>query len=350
LDDQNKEKREVTIRDVAELAGVSNATVGRVIGGYGNVTEKTIGKVLDAAKRLNYHPNAVAQSMKKKNTNTIGLIIANIQNPYFSAIVRAVDDTAVKYGWNVVIGNTDEDASKELSLLKTFYEKRLDGILISTAFNNDKKTDKLPEHLYQGAIPIVALDREIEGMELPVVKANHFTAAYQAVDHLIKLGHQRIGVIASGISITKQRIDGYKQALQDNGIPFDDSLIVDNVGGSTASINEGFHAARELMKEAANRPSAVIALSNLSTMGALLAFEELGLNIPEDVAVIGWDDFVLAPILKTPLTVVNQPVYEIGSLATEKLYQIINQDYDAQNRVTMLDTNLIIRKSCGYRG
>jgi DNA-binding LacI/PurR family transcriptional regulator len=352
IEDINNNK-EVTIRDVANLAGVSVATAGRVLGGYGSVSSKATYSVKEAAEKLNYVPNSIAQSMKKKNTMTVGLIIANISNPYFSSIARLVEEILSKAGYNLIICNTDEDEEKELSYLKTLHEKRVDGLMIASAIKTSEFRKGELLKVYQNSIPTIIIDREIPGLDLPTVASDNFRGAYEATTHLIKMGHKEIGIIGSNISTLFRRVEGYKQAMNDNHLHIHDHFIsnkmYDNI--SPGDISEGIFATREILKDSKTRPTALLPLNNLLTTGALIAIDEMGLKIPEDVALIGWDDFDLAPLLKPPITVVKQSYYNIANIATNRLLDLIsnsNLGLGADKKVT-LSTELIVRGSCGSK-
>jgi DNA-binding LacI/PurR family transcriptional regulator len=347
------EKKELTIRDVAHLAGVSTATAGRVLGGYGSASKKTAKAVMEAAEKLNYIPNAIAQSMKKKNTYTIGLVIANIANPFFSAIARSVEVYLAKKGYHMIICNTDEDLDREISYIKTLYEKRIDGIIIASALKGPEMSKSEINRIYNGTIPTIILDREIPGLGLPIVTSDHYNGAYQATLHLIKRGHKRIGVIGTTISTLNERVQGYLQALEDHHLPFDGFLISDkgirNI--QAGDIREGYNGAIEMLSDEARRPTAIFALNNLLAVGVLQAIQELGLVIPDDIAVIGWDDFELAPLLKPPLTVVKQNTSLIAQLTASKLLELISgtENHSKQENKTILSTELIVRGSSGQR-
>lgn len=345
--------KQYTIRDVADLAGVSTATVGRVIGGYGSVSKKTVKVVTEAVEKLNYIPNGVAQSMKKKNTNTIGLIIANICNPYFSAIARVMEEILVKKGYNMIICNTDENMEREISYIKTLYEKRIDGIMIASALKGFEKSPEDINRIYKGHIPTIIIDREISGLDLPTVTSDNFRGAYDATSHLIRLGHTRIGVIGSTISTLYQRVEGYKKALSDNNLQLDDFLIASNgfENINAGDVNEGLYTAKAMLEDPKLRPTAIIALNSLLTTGTLLAINELGLKIPDDIAIIGWDDFELAPLLNPPLTVVKQSDYNIANIACNRMLQLINnpEEVSSKENKVVLATELVIRKSCGNK-
>lgn len=348
----NRNNKDYTIRDVARVAGVSVATAGRVIGGYGSVSAKSVQAVMEAVKKLNYIPNGVAQSMKKKNTKTIGLVIANIANPYFSSIARLVEEFLVQEGYNMIICNTDEDSDREASYLKTLYEKRIDGLMIASALKESEKSREEIDRIYRGSIPTIIIDREIPYLDFPAVTSDNFKGAYDATSHLIKLGHKRIGVIGANISTLFRRVEGYKQALIDHFLVPEDYLIASDRSPNVkpGDIKEGIEATKRLLQNPHNRPTAIIALNNLLTTGALLAIDEMGLKIPDDVALIGWDDFDLAPLLKPPITVVKQSSFNIAHIACSRLLELIsNPDRVFADQNVVLATELIIRGSCGYK-
>jgi LacI family transcriptional regulator len=349
---ETQTSKDYTIRDVAKEAGVSVATAGRVIGGYGSVSKQSVIAVREAVTKLNYIPNGVAQSMKKKNTKTIGLVIANICNPYFSSIARLVEDFLVKEGYNMIICNTDEDSEREFSYLRTLHEKRIDGLMIASALKNSEKTQEEIDRIYRGSIPTIIIDREIPSLDLPTVTSDNFRGAYDATSHLIRQGHKKIGVIGANISTLFRRVDGFKEAMKDNGLS-EDYLVASetNLNIKPGDISEGIKATKELLMDPDSRPTAIFALNNLLTTGALLAIQEMDLKIPEDIALIGWDDFDLAPLLKPPITVVRQSSYNIAHIAVNRLLELIanpDQGFGAEKKV-ILATELVVRGSCGYK-
>lgn len=348
---QEVSTKEYTIRDVANLAGVSTATAGRVLGGYGSASKKTMRAVLEAAEKLNYIPNAIAQSMKKKNTYTIGLLVANIVNPFYSNIARALEEHLMKQGYNMIICNTDEDVEREISYLRTLYEKRIDGIIIATVLKGTEMSREEVNRIYNGSIPTIILDREISGLDLPTVTSDNFGGAYEATSHLIRLGHTRIGIIGTAISTLSKRVEGYKKALEDHNIPFRESLIADKdlTNIQVGEVKEGYNKTITMLTKNRKKPTAIFALNNLLTFGVLLAIQDLGLSIPKDIAIIGWDDFDLAPLLKPPLTVVRQNPINIAGFTANWLLDLINKAgmQDASDRKIMLSTQLVVRGSCG---
>lgn len=341
----------ITIKDVGKHAGVSPATVGRVVGGYGQVSEETRRRVLEAVKKLDYHPNGIAQSMKGKQIRSIGLIVSDICNPFFGTIVRAVEDTLVKYGYNLIVCNTDDKIEKEIQYIQTLSQNRIDGVLACTACEIGKPVSRSIKKFYVN-IPSILIDRSSDEINVPVVQADNFGGAYEAVVHLLRLGHRKIGVIAGGsiVSSIHQRVKGYMKALSDFGVELDESWVQI---GQLLGVEGGMSGAKTLLSLPRDRrPTAILGLNNLMTIGALLAFDAAGLSIPGDMAVIGWDDFDLAKLLSPALTVVTQPTYSIGTISAERMVDRLQHpqnDLKERESKIVLKTELVIRESCGYR-
>jgi LacI family transcriptional regulator len=350
-DTRNTElNKQVTIKDIAKKAGVSQATVGRVIGSYGSVSLKAKEKVLKVVKELNYVPNSIAQSMKNKRTKTIGVVVGRFGNPFFSEIVNAIEVAGAKLGYNVIISNTDEDPRKELECLKTLYSKQIDGIILATTLSPDVVLDETRKKFYSGSIPTVYIDRELPFLnELCVLTDNYF-GAYKATEYLIKKGHRNIGIIAGTKTSTMfRRVEGYKRALIDHNIePQEDYIRF----GDKATVEEGRQFTSELLTNNTEM-TALFALNNQLCTGMLKTINEMNLSFPTDISVIGWDDFELAQIVNPPLTMVTQDTEKIGTVATEKLIEIINSKDDESNalgeRRIVFNAHLIIRESCADR-
>lgn len=335
-------KQNVTIKDIARKAGTSVATAGRALGGYGKVSQKTRDKVLAAAREHNFQPNMFARSLKGKATNTIGLMIANVRVPFFSLLVRAVEDAAIEKGFSVFVCNIDDDREKECNYLSLLRSKRVDGIIVCSAFTSRDEMRGKVAHLYEQEVPTVFLDRRVEGVKRPAVQIDNLNGSVMAVEHLLSLGHERIGLATHEptIDTIAKRIQGYKQALSNRGIAVDPSLIA--VRG-LHSLQDGFDTTRALMGRK-NRPTALLTINALMTFGALAAIKELGLRIPEDVSLIGWDDFELASVMTPAISVLSQPTYSLGSIATNMLFDMINNRGEPESIV--LTPQLVSRDSC----
>lgn len=330
----------VTIKDVAQRAGVSTATAARVVGSYGYASQEARRKVLQAVEELGYQPDAVARSMVTKSTRTLGLVVTDIENPFFARAARGVTDVAQKHGYTVLLANTDEDVEKERQVLQVLQEKRVEGLILVPA------STRQGEHvskLQQRRLPVVLLDRWVRGLAVDVVMADNAGGAYQAVAHLIKLGHRRIGVVTDNLDIASsfERLEGYRRALADHGLPIDESLIL--VGKYTQE--DAYAKTAELLARR-ERLSALFTTNNFMTIGAFKAIKDAGLRIPDDIALVGFDDMDWTTLGHPQLTTVAQPVYELGRTAAELVIQRIGSLGDAAREIR-LKTQFIVRESCG---
>ena len=307
-----------TIKDVAKRAGVSVATVSYVINGTRNVAPETAARVRAAMEELSYHPNAVAQSLRTRTTHVIGAVISDISNPFFATLIRGAEDCARENGYSLLICNTSEKLENELVYLQLLSRKRVDGMIIAPTGKNDG----LIKDLIERGMQIVFIDRKVEGVAAPAVLSENEEGAYQATRYLIEQGHRKIGIVLGlpHVSTTTERLHGYERALAEAGIAADPSLIV--YGHSQV---EGARKASVTLLDRADRPSAVFATNNLMTIGLMMAIHDLDLRCPQDVSVIGFDDFDWAAAFNPPLTTVAQDPYLIGEKAVEILFANLNQ-------------------------
>ena len=307
-----------TIKDVAKRAGVSVATVSYVINGTRNVAPETAARVRAAMEELSYHPNAVAQSLRTRTTHVIGAVISDISNPFFATLIRGAEDCARENGYSLLICNTSEKLENELVYLQLLSRKRVDGMIIAPTGKNDG----LIKDLIERGMQIVFIDRKVEGVAAPAVLSENEEGAYQATRYLIEQGHRKIGIVLGlpHVSTTTERLHGYERALAEAGIAADPSLIV--YGHSQV---EGARKASVTLLDRADRPSAVFATNNLMTIGLMMAIHDLELRCPQDVSVIGFDDFDWAAAFNPPLTTVAQDPYLIGERAVEILFANLNQ-------------------------
>ena len=332
-----------TIKDVAEKAGVSTSTVSHVINKTRYVSPELTEKVKEAMEQLDYHsPNAIARGLKTKQTFTLGLIVSDITNLFSPIIARGLEDVASENGYDVIVSNTDELLEKEKAQIDSLIEERVDGIVIAPTGKSDEKFSLLKSQ----DIPFVFVDRYVNSVEADLVASKNEEGGYQATEYLIENGHGRIGIVLGLESITssKERFEGYRNALQDNGICIDEQLIV----RGDYRLQGGKQSTKQLMN-LDNPPTAIFATNAMSNLGALKAIKELGLNCPEDVSLIGFDDFNWVEIFDPPLTVMAQKPhkigYEAGKLLLERLHQKNVQEYKS----IRLNTELIERKSVAKR-
>ena len=328
-----------TVQDVARRAGVSAATVSYVLNGTRYVSEELRERVLRAVRELDYEPNAAARTLRSNRSYTIGLILPDLRNPFFTETVRGIEAVAQSRGYYVILANTDEDPAREATLLRILRAKHVDGLILAPAGGAHQGL----EQLLQAQFPLVFLDRDVPGLTASAVMLDNVAAAQAAVRHLIDLGHRRVGMIAgrTPISSTLERETGYRRAFSQAGMAVDEHLVVS--GGSTI---EGGAAAAATLLERPAPPSALFVANNLMTIGALMAIDARGLTVPRDLALVGFDDFPWADVFRPRLTTVAQPLYELGHAAAELLLQQVASP-GAQPRRVLLSGTLVVRDSSG---
>lgn len=331
-----------TIKDVAKLAGVSPATVSLVMNKKNvAVKESTRQAVLDAAQELNYRPNQLAVGLVTNKSYSIGLILPDAENPFFSSLAKYIEQTAMQYGYAVVTSNTDDDCEKTCKYLRFFSDRQVDGIiLVQSDFHSPQDTDKIFQLIADSYIPIVLVDRVFEGHELPAVLVDQQRIGYLATQHLLEQGHRRIGCITGplGIYSTKERLMGYKKAMEEYGLEYNSSLIYQG----KYDIRTGEEAAPFLLGK---KVSAVFCFADYIAFGVYRELRNLNRNIPEDLSVVGVDDTILADIIQPPLTTVEQPVQKIAKLAVKQIVERINHpDLDATPQ-PLLEPILKVRSS-----
>lgn len=333
-----------TLKDVAKKAGVSTAVASRALGSYGYVSKEAREKVLKVAEKIGYQPDIIARSLMTRKTHTIGIIISDITTLFFTSAVRGIEDVARENGYNVILCNSDENLEKETEYLKVIYEKRVDGLIISMS----AKSNSYLKKLIRGGLPVVLLDRGPKEIKATKVIVDNLSGAYEAVNHLIKLGRRRIGVIngIAGVTTSDERFEGYKRALKDNDILIDPELVK----YGEFKMEKARQVAQQVIKMK-NPPDALFVTNEVMTTGALLALNENNVRIPQEIAIVGFDDPVWAPLMKPPLTAVRQPSYSVGTIAFQTLLQIINKGDRGKTseEEIVLKAKLIARGSCGEK-
>jgi LacI family transcriptional regulator len=327
-----------TIREVAEKAGVSSATVSHVINKTRFVSVVVQERVRKSMDELGYHPNALARSLRRGETKTIGLILPDSANPFFAEIGRAIENAAFESEYSVVLCNTENDQNKERLYTEVLEDKQVDGMIFVAAGD---QTDSL-HRLIQGKLPVVLVDRDLPSLEVDTVLSDNFLGGRLATQHLIDLNHQRIGCITgpSNLNPSAKRVAGYRAALMDAGIPLDETLII----RGDFHPESGRLAALELLG-LSNRPTAIFVCNDMMAVGALRAAMESGLRVPEDLSLIGYDDIELACYTTPPLTTIQQYKMEVGRVAVEILVNRINKKQLNPQRLT-LPVSLVVRGSC----
>jgi LacI family transcriptional regulator len=328
----------VTIYDVAREAGVSMATVSRVVNGNPNVKPLTRKKVLAAIERLGYRPNAVARGLASKKTTTVGVIIPDISSLFFSELARGIEDIATMYKYNIILCNSDQRMEKELQLINTLLEKQVDGLLFMGA---EIKEDHL-QAFTSAQVPIVLAATRDADNTLPSVTIDHFPAAYDATKALIEHGHKRIAMITGPINDPLgglMRYEGYKKALADAGISHDEKLVAHG----NYFYESGLRTAGEFLK-LSDPPTAIFAASDEMAIGAIHAVQDAGLNVPGDIEVIGHDNIRLVEMVRPRLTSVVQPMYDIGAVAMRLLTKYMNNEH-VEEHVVLLPHRIEYRES-----
>lgn len=333
-------RRQATVADVARRAGVGKSTASRALGGYGAVSDEVRERVLSAAEELGYRPNELARSMNTGRSRTIGVVVGDVENPYFSVALRGISDTARAAGYDVVLANTSERLDDERDAVRFFLDKRVDAMIVSPASGYD--TDHLAAVL-DASRPLVLLDRRADDLESVGVRVRIAPAAAQAAELLIGLGHRRIAFISAlttdgdrfngletAVSSVSDRLSGLVGTLQANGIPVDPDLI-------------RYHAVSEAETDAivgellglADPPTALLASDATVALNVLIALRARRLRVPHDLSVIAFDDSPWARISDPPLTGITHPIYDVGVTAAKAALRLIDgmsvssQEFDA---------------------
>lgn len=330
-----------TLQSISDKLGISISTVSRVLNGKSNkyrISKKTQELVLNAAKDMGYSPNQVARGLRLNKTFTLGYIIPDISNPFFSSIAQSVERSARKLGYSVLISDTGENTEIESQTIKIFMERKVDGLIISPVGQNLEHITTLKK----SNVPMVLIDRYFPDLNIPFVTSDNFNGALNAVSHLIENGHKRIACI-QGLSNTMpniERVRGYREAFKKYGLEIDETMIV----GDSFGEENGYIETKILLKKSLI-PTAIFAVSNLISLGALRALNEESLNVPNDVSIISFDDQPYSNFLAAPMTCVTQQSSEIGFIATKILIDQIESKRVFESNGIFLPTKLIIRKS-----
>jgi len=326
-----------TLLDVARRAGVSTATVSRALTDSGSaVTPQTRQRVLDAAEALGYQPNRLPGYLRARFVPTIGFVVSDIGNPFYTAIARGCEDVIGPRGYSITLSSTDEDHAREAKRLRDLAAERVAGVIVTP----DGEPSAELHALINAGVAVVSLDR-IPGVHVDLVGVDNEHASFEGVSHLIREGHRRIGIVAGPemINAAKDREAGYRRALREARIAFDPSLLL------RGDLREdgGYRRALEFFAQE-HRPTAIFSINNLTTIGVLRAARNRGLRIPDDVSIVGFDDIPTGDLLTPPLTVVAQPTYFIGAKAAELLLRRIDAP-DAPVTEAVLSCSLIVRGS-----
>lgn len=336
------ERTSITIKDVAQKAGVGQATAARALGGYGRINPATRKRVLVAAEQLGYQANALARSMVTRSTQTLGLVVTDIENAFFAHIARAVADIAHQHHYSVILMNTDENLRLEREAVHVLAAKQVDGLIVVPATHSD---DAHLVQLLRRHVPVVLLDRSMDRMRADTIMIDNERAAQRAIHYLIELGHQRIGIVTteSTIDTIISRTAGYRRALAEAGLSVRDEWIR-ACEYKEATVRREIETLLDLPPDI--RPTAILATDSFITMWVFRMLRERGLRLPEQMSLIGFDDADWMTMVRPNITVIDQPVYELGRAAAEQLIKRIEREEEPPRRI-FLETTLIERESCG---
>jgi len=312
--------KKVSLKDIANRVGVSTALVSYVLNNQkeGRIRKEVAQKIRDTAKQLNYRANLTARSLKTNKTFTIGLVVADISNPFFSALARIIEDAANRDNYTVIFGSSDENLKKSAKLIETFMDRQVDGLIISPPENSEQQVESLMRENF----PFVLIDRYFPGLKTNFVAIDNRKAAYEAVKHFIEKGRKRIGMITykSSIFTISERTSGYKTALDEAGIPFEKTwlkeLNAESFGNSVET------AVDELMKSPGDIDALLFGSNTLAVAG-LKRLNSLGVKVPRQLAIISFDETEAFDLFYAPLTYIKQPLQEMGEIATRILLQHI---------------------------
>ena len=327
-----------TIKDVAKHAGVSTMTVSRVINNTGYIRSETRERVEQAIVALGYLPNALARSLRFKQTKTIALVLTDITNPFFTTVARGVEDAAGAQSFSVLFCNTDESESAEGEYLSILLQKQVDGVLLVPSSNESRAIPLLRAR----GVPVVTLDRRVNDPSVDTVRGDSERGAYELVRHLIGLGHTRIAVLTGtpSVSTAIDRVAGYRRALSEAGVGIDPRLICSD----DFSTEGGYRTTQQLLA-LDPRPTAIFGGNNFIAFGAFRAMRQAGLQVPEDISLVAFDDLPESWLITPFLTTVNQPAYAIGQQATELLFDRLEGRGSPAARMIVLPGELIVRSS-----
>jgi len=329
-----------TIKDIARRLNISPSTVSRALSDHCDISKKTKARVIKLAHELNYQPNSIAQSLKSSKSRVIGVIVPAIQNYFFPEIVSTIEDVLFSAGFTIIVCQSNESYERELSNIQALTSNRVAGLLAAVS-QTTKKFDHFKQ-LKKKNIPLVLFDRDCEGVDAPLVKVDNYAGATQAMRYLFDCGYSKIAHLAGlqHVSTAKKRYRAYCDALQEKGVAYRSDYVT--FGRFFES--DGYDHTEALL-HLPDPPEAIFAVNDTVAFGAYKKIKSLGLSIPEDIALVGYDDIPFMRSLDPPITTVRQPMAEIGRQAANLLLEQMGYQVDQANLKTVLQPELIIRDS-----
>lgn len=333
----------VTLKDIANELGVSMGTVSRALKDYPGISEKTKTAVKELAKKLKYRPNPLALNLKSQRSKIIGVVCPKIFHTFFSEVISGIMETADKQGYTVILVQTNESYKKEVKETEVLFDSPLEGLLISSTFETTNY-DHVRKFLDFG-IPVVQYDRITEELETSKIHVDDYEGSYVATKHLIDQGCKRIALVRGKlIPLIQSRLEGFKKALEDSGLKFDESMVLET---KTSEIEEGIELAESLMK-LPSKPDAVFSFADVTALGLIKGLKAMGVKIPQEVAVVGFNDSTMSTLIEPALTTVSQPAFEMGKKSAKILLreiEVVKNDDDPIIVETILKTQLVVRES-----
>jgi len=334
----------ITIKDIAKALGLSTSTVSRALRGSYEISPETKKLVIEYAEQYNYRPNPIALSLKERRSRSIGVVVCEIANNFFSQAINGIESIAYNRGYHVIISQSHESYDREVVNVEHLASRSVDGLLVSLS----SETEHIEhfKNLHEKGFPIVFFDRITEEIETFKVVVDNYKGAYDATQHLVDSGYTKIAHVTSSqhLSISKERLDGYKAALADNGISLNESYIrYCNHGGM---IYTELEDAVKSLVQLKDRPDAIFSAGDRLTISCLNALRSIGLKIPDDIALVGFSNSPLAELLNPALSVVKQPAFEMGQVATELLIKLIESKRPVTEfEKVVLQTEIFTRES-----
>ena len=330
----------ITVKDVAKDAGVSSATASRVLGNYGYVSDEVRVAVLESARKLGYRPHAIAKSMVNGETKTIGFVVGDIENPFFASLAKYVNALISLQGYTMMVYTTDENIEEEIRGVDSLISKQVDSLIIAPSSSSEFSHIIAAQN---SGVSVVLVDRPLPNIKIDSVSVDNIQAMAEAVSYLIGLGHREIGFLSDSLEISsnQERLTGYSKAYTDKGLSVDEGLI--KITGYT--VMDGYRGAVALLSSP-RRPSAVVTANNFMTTGFLLAVHDMGLVIPDQISLIGFDDMDWYKLTNPPITTISQPIKRIGQEVSRLLLsRMANKGEITHSETLLLNTHLIHRMS-----
>ncbi len=339
--EEQRRKKYPTLKEISKLVGVDVSTVSRILNDTGGkYSEKTKRKILQTAKKLGYQPNIIARGLKNQKTTLIGVILPTLPISFYAHILQGIEDKADEENYSIITQTSHYKSGKEKQYLNVFFDKKVDGIILHPAIDNPNIS--LIKNLHETYnIPIVFVVHNLNISNIPYVSVDHHYGAILATEHLIRLGHKKIAHIAGRKNepISEARKKGYIDTIKKHNLNIPQNYLV----YTDTQVSSAYEATKKILA-LKNRPTAIFAYSDHLALGVKLATAELGINVPNDLALIGFDDMDFCDMLDVPLTTISQPKHQLGYLAAQKLFNMIEGNKEES---ILLKPKLVVRKSCG---